>query len=148
MPAPPGTFPNSSHPLSRRADWVNYLYALDEIDITHPIILTVLPFLSHRFIPPPPGWGYWSLLLAPNPWMGCLVVVNDLTYHVIVQQAALEAHRAVMVQTTSAQHGVLDAWPTELDLLCQHQAKVTAVAESIEDLHNALEDADYVYVAG
>jgi len=74
-------------------------------------------------------------------------VVTDLTYHVTIQQAALDAHRDVMVQTTTALHVILDAWRTELDLLRQQQVKVTAVADSIEDAPNALEDAEYVYVA-
>jgi len=116
--------------------------------IFHDIIILIVFCISHRFIPPPPGWGDWGLLCAPNPWACCLDVVTDLTYPVTVQQTVLEAHRAVMVQTSTALHVILDAWRTELALLRQQQTKVTAVADSIEDAHNALEDADYVYVAG
>jgi len=117
-------------------------------NIFHDTLILIVFCISHRFIPPPPGWGDWRLLCASNPWASCLSVVTDLTYHVTVQQAALDAHRDVMVQTTTALYVILDAWRTELDLLRQQQAKVTAVANSIEDAHNALEDADYVYVAG
>jgi len=74
-------------------------------------------------------------------------VVTDLTYHVTVEQAALDAHRDVMVHTATALRVILDAWRLKLVPLHQQQATVTDLADSIDDAHNALENADCVYVA-
>jgi len=74
-------------------------------------------------------------------------VVTDLTHHVTVEQAALDAHRDVMVQTASALRVIFNAWRAELVHLCHQQATVTDLAESIEEAHTALENADGVYVA-
>jgi len=74
-------------------------------------------------------------------------VVTSLSYHVTIEQAALDAHQDVMVQTAAALRVILDAWRLELGQLRQQQATVIDLANTIEDAHHALEHTDCVYVA-
>jgi len=74
-------------------------------------------------------------------------VVTDLTYHVTVEQVALNAHQDAMVQTADALQVILEAWQIEFNHLCQQQATVADLADSIDDSRRALEHADYVYGA-
>jgi len=98
--------------------------------------------MYNRFTPPPPGFGDWRLLTAPDPWVCCLNVVADLSYHVKAQQKAVDGHQAAAGLVQDAFNSILNSWEREVERLEAQRILADSVADTIQDAHCALEDAD------